>query len=348
MCRIAGWVDFSRDLSHQEQIMNKMTDALIYGEQGDSRHWFSNHVAFGYEKPIAIEPENGHHPIVHQINDCIYALLYNGELYNTEDVRKELFSLGHTFRDHSDTEVILNAYIEWGEGCAERFNGIFAFAIWDENKESLFLARDRIGIKPLFYSIKNNSFLFASEIKSLLAHPMITPTVSRDGLSEIFVMGPARTPGHGIFKDISEIKPGYCMMVDKNGAHTKRYWSLISKPHNESLESTIESVRELVYDAIKRQLVSDVPLGTMLSGGLDSSAITAIATEVYKDPIQTFSVDYTGNDVNFHKNEFQPDPDAPWAKIVSEYIATKHHIHYIDVEQQELSIHEKYFQVSFP
>ena len=188
--------------------------------------------------------------------------------------------------------------------------------------------------KPVaIVSIKNNSFLFASEIKSLLAHPMITPIVSKDGLSEIFVMGPARTPGHGVFKDISEIKPGYCMMVDKNGCHTKRYWSLISKPHNESLESTIESVRELVYDAIKRQLVSDVPLGTMLSGGLDSSAITAIATEVYKDPIQTFSVDYTGNDVNFHKNEFQPDPDAPWAKIVSEYLATKHHIHYIDTPQ---------------
>lgn len=334
MCGIAGWVDFSRDLSHQEQIINKMTDTMISRGPDNSGYWFSKHVALGHRRLIVVEPKGGNQPMFRNRNDNNYVLVYNGELYNTEDLRTELVLLGHTFRDRSDTEVLLVSYMEWGEECVDRFNGIFSFAIWDENKGSLFLARDRIGIKPLFYSIKNNSFLFASEIKALLAHPEITSTISMDGLAEIFVMGPARTPGHGIFKDISEIKPGYCITIDINGCHKKKYWSLISKPHLESLESTIKSVRELVYDAIKRQLVSDVPLCTLLSGGLDSSAITAIATEVYKnegkDPIRTFSVDYTGNDVNFHKNEFQPGPDAPWVKIMSEYLGTRHHIYYID------------------
>lgn len=337
MCGIAGWVDFSQDLSHQKQIMNKITDTLISRGPDDSGYWFSKHVAFGHRRLIVIEPECGHQPMIRGKNDRNYVLVYDGELYNTKELEKELLSLGHIFQDSSDTEVLLNSYIEWGEDCVEKFNGIFAFGIWDVKKEQLFLARDRIGIKPLFYSIKSNSFLFASEIKGLLAHPMIRPSITSEGLSEIFVMGPSRTPGHGVFKDISEIKPGFCMIIDKKGFHTKEYWSLVSNPHYESLENTIETVRELVYDSIKRQLISDVPIGTMLSGGLDSSAITAIATEFYKsegkETLRSFSVDYIGNDVNFHKNEFQPDPDAPWAKYMAEYLATKHHTYYIDTPQ---------------
>ncbi len=170
-------------------------------------------------------------------------------------------------------------------------------------KQKLFLARDRIGVKPLFYCQKGNSFFFASEIKAILAHPMVSAKVNREGLAEIFALGPARTPGHGVFSGVSELKPGYCMRVDRNGISTQQYWSLISHGHEDSFEKTVDMVRELVCDAIKRQLVSDVPLCTLLSGGLDSSAITAIASEVYKnenrEPLQTFSIDYVGNDRNF-------------------------------------------------
>ncbi len=333
MCGIAGWVDFSQDLSHQEQIINKMTDSMISRGRDESNYWFSRHAAFGQRRSMVTNTKEDRQAISFQRNGNDYALAYDGELYNGKELENELFSFGHVFHDSNDRDVLLNSYIQWGKKCVEKFNGIFSFAIWDVNKEQLFLARDRIGIKPLFYSRKNNSFLFASELKGILAHPMIAPSLTREGLSEIFVMGPSRTPGHGIFKDISEIKPGNYMTIDKNGYHTKKYWSLISSPHNESIESTIESVRELVYDAVKRQLVADMPICTMLSGGLDSSAITAIATEVNKDPIQSFSVDYIGNDVNFHKNEFQPDPDSPWAKFVSEYLGTKHHTYYIDTPQ---------------
>lgn len=337
MCGIAGWVDFSTDLSHQEEIINKMTDTLISRGPDDSGYWFSKHVAFGQRKIIDSESKENGQTMVCQRNGGNYVLVHDGELYNGKELKKELLSLGLVFQNNTDTEVLLNAYIQWGEECVNKFNGVFAFAIWDENKEQLFLARDRIGIKPLFYSIKNNSFLFSSEIKGLLAHPMIRPSVTREGLSEIFVMGPARTPGQGVFKDISEIKPGFYMTIDKNGYCTKEYWSFISKPHHESLENTIEAVRELVHDAINRQLLSEVPIGTMLSGGLDSSAITALAAELYKsegkEPLRSFSVDYIGNDVNFHRNEFQPDPDAPWAKLMAEYLSTRHHTYYIDTPQ---------------
>jgi asparagine synthase (glutamine-hydrolysing) len=256
-----------------------------------------------------------------------YVLVYNGELYNTEDIRRVLLAKGYTFDGWSDTEVLLKAYIEWGEYCLSRLNGIFAFAVWDEQNEKLFMARDRIGVKPLFYSQRGSSFLFASEIKAILAHPSVTAKVNREGLAEIFVLGPARTPGHGVFSGIFEVKPGYCMTVDRSGIKTKQYWSLISMTMKTACNEQLTR-RELVYDAVKRQLVSDVPLCTLLSGGLDSSAITAIAAEVYKNEnkerVQTFSIDYAGNEKHFRASQLQPDADAPWIKIVLDYLDTRH------------------------
>lgn len=337
MCGITGWTDFSRDLTQEHNVLNAMTKTLIPRGPDAAGYWFSEHAAFGHRRLVVVDPLGGRQPMIRRVRNNTYVLLYNGELYNTDDIRRELISLGHTFEGWSDTEVLLTSYIAWGKNCLEKFNGIFALAIWDEQKHQVFLARDRIGVKPLFYSRCGSSFLFASEIKALLAHPLVSPTVDREGLAEIFAMGPARTPGHGVFTQISELKPGCWMTVSPQGLHIQRYWSLASLPYLKPFEETVRSVRDLVYDAIKRQLVSDVPLCALLSGGLDSSIITAIAAKVYQEqgmaPLRTFSIDYLGNDKYFRANEYQPNPDAPWVKIVSETFHTRHHSCYLDTPQ---------------
>jgi asparagine synthase (glutamine-hydrolysing) len=337
MCGIAGWTDFSRNLSEEIEVMKAMTNKLLPRGPDAEGYWFSEHAAFGHRRLVVVDPQGGRQPMICRTRNNTYVLVYNGELYNTNEIRQELIAIGHTFAGWSDTEVLLQSYIEWGEKCLQKFNGIFAFAIWDEHKNQLFLARDRIGVKPLFYSQRGGSLLFASEIKALLAHPLVSPTINREGLAEIFVMGPARTPGQGVFAQIAELKPGYSMVVDRHGLQIKQYWSLVSQPHRESFAATVGSVRDLVLDAIKRQLVSDVPLCALLSGGLDSSAITAIAAAVYQkegiESLQTFSVDYVDNEKYFRVNEFQPDSDTPWVKIVSDTFHTRHSSTLIDTPQ---------------
>ena len=243
-----------------------MADKLSNRGPDASGFWFSDEAAFGHRRLVVVDPEGGRQPMMRKKGDDQYVLIYNGELYNTEEIRRDLISKGYLFEGWSDTEVLLNAYIEWGEMCLQRLNGIYAFAVWDNRRKRLFLARDRIGVKPLFYYQKNRTLIFGSEIKAILAHPDVSPKLNQEGLAEIFALGPARTPGHGVFSGISELKPGYCMEADKNGVIVKQYWSLDSHSHEEDFDHTVSSVRDLVYDSVKRQLVSDVPLCTLLSG----------------------------------------------------------------------------------
>lgn len=337
MCGIAGWLDRDRDLSKQQPVMEKMADTLTPRGPDASGIWISTHVALAHRRLVVVDPAGGSQPMTRYRGDKSYVLVYNGELYNTPDLRQELISRGYTFQGHSDTEVLLISYIEWGEKCVERFNGIFAFAIWDVENQSLFLARDRVGVKPLFYATRGTSFIFGSEIKTLLAHPLISPELDQEGLAEILVLGPGRTPGHGVLRGISELKPGYKMVCKDSGTHISPYWTLESKPHEDDLNTTINKVRDLFYDTIQRQLVADVPVCTLLSGGLDSSAITAVAAKEFKksqkEPVHTFSIDYTDNDFHFQPNEFQPNSDAPWVEKVSQFLQTQHHYLNIDTPQ---------------
>lgn len=258
-----------------------------------------------------------------------YVIVYNGELYNTENIRGELTRCGYSFRGYSDTEVLLSAYMEWGAGCLPKLNGIFAFAVWDEARRILFMARDRMGVKPLFYTRKGSSFIFGSELKAILANPLVKPEIDAEGLAEIFALGPARTPGHGVFRGVKELRPGYCLTASENGINVRKYWELESRRHTDDLDTTAENVRWLLRDTVERQLVSDVPVCVLLSGGLDSSAITAFASEVYQKrglpPLDTWSIDYQGNDRHFQSNSYQPDADGPWVKKVSEHFGTVHH-----------------------
>jgi asparagine synthase (glutamine-hydrolysing) len=352
MCGIVGWIDWDQDLRHQQSLIREMTNTLTNRGPDTFGSWNSRYAAFGHRRLIVVDPEGGWQPMIRQFGDRTYVMVYNGELYNTEDLRKELLARGHTFRSHSDTEVLLHSYVEWGKSCVERLNGIFAFAIWDEKEQTLFLARDRLGVKPLFYTQRGSAFLFASEIKALLAHPSVQPEVDAEGLAEILALGPARTPGHGVFRGIAELKPGYCCFHDRNGTRLYQYWELKSEPHTDDFETTVEKVRDLLQDAIVRQLVSDVPVCTLLSGGLDSSTITAFAHQAFlrsgREPLHSYSVDYVDNDIHFRTNQFQPDPDAPWVKRVSEYLGTIHHSIKIDTPELVDSLKTAVFARDLP
>lgn len=329
MCGITGWVDYKRSLEGERDVVTKMAETLAKRGPDDNKVWIKGNVAFGHKRLIVVDPEGGKQPMTCLKDETNYAICYNGELYNTEDIRKELLRRGYTFKGHSDTEVLLASYIEWKEECVDHLNGIYAFAVWDEQKEQVFIARDRLGVKPLFYKYDSGRLLFGSELKAILSHPDVKAEVTLEGLSEIFGLGPSRTPGHGIYAGIKELRPGHAMTFSKNGLCIWRYWNVESKKHEDSFEETVEKTRFLLQDAITRQLVSDVPLCTFLSGGVDSSAITAIAAKEYersgKGQLHTYSIDYEDNDKYFKANAFQPNSDAPFINLMTETFQTTHH-----------------------
>ncbi|MCT1902225.1 asparagine synthase (glutamine-hydrolyzing) [Oceanobacillus sojae] len=329
MCGITGFISWDKRASDEREILEKMTNTLSLRGPDATGYWLDGHVGFGHKRLSIIDLEGGKQPMRKESEHNKYVICYNGELYNTEELRKSLMQRGYTFTTSSDTEVLLTSYMEWKEDCVDHLNGIFAFAIWDEAAEKLFIARDRLGVKPLFYSEKGKTFVYGSEIKALLAHPQVRTNIDRTGLSEIFGLGPSRTPGHGLFKDVDELRAGHAMTVTRAGKKVWRYWNLESKEHKDSLEETAEKVRTLFVDSVERQLVSDVPVSTFLSGGLDSSAITAIAANHYKENVlgalPTFSLDYQGNKNHFQASKFQPSSDQKWIEKMVESFSTDHH-----------------------
>lgn len=339
MCGITGWVDFKRALNQTGDTVLKMTETLSKRGPDDTNIWLSNHAAFGHKRLVVVDPLCGVQPMTRMKGENTYTLCYNGELYNTEDIRKELLAKGYKFQGHSDTEVLLTAYMEWEEECIDRLNGIFAFTIWDEQKQKLFAARDRLGVKPLFYREHNGGLLFGSEQKAILAHPDVKADIGLDGLSEIFGLGPSRTPGHGIFLGINELRPAHAFTFSKNGLKIWRYWNVKSEKHTDTVEETAEKISFLFKDAVTRQLVSDVPICTFLSGGLDSSAITAIASNHFKEEgkgaLHTFSIDYEDNDHFFKANDYQPNSDAHWIEKMTNTFGTIHHS--CVIRQEELA-----------
>ncbi|HEX2938076.1 MAG TPA: asparagine synthase (glutamine-hydrolyzing), partial [Ruminiclostridium sp.] len=327
MCGIAGWIDFENDISSKKEILDNMTKTLKLRGPDSEGEYYSTHVLLGHRRLIVVDPEGGMQPMRKVIDGREYVLIYNGELYNTEDLRKELLKKGFEFDSYSDTEVLLMSYICWGESCVERFNGIFAFAVYDKANECVFLARDPLGVKPVFYSRRGTSFIFGSEIKTLLAHPYVEPVVDREGIAEIFALGPATPPGSGTYKQISEIPPAFCATVTRDGLKIREYWKPFVEDFNETEDAASQHLRELFIDTIRRQLVGDVPLCCFLSGGLDSSAISAVAAAEYKkrgEILTTYSVDYEDNDKYFKASLFQPTSDQYWALEMAKFIGSNH------------------------
>jgi asparagine synthase (glutamine-hydrolysing) len=344
MCGITGWINFNHSIKNEADTLTKMTNTLAKRGPDETNIWSETHAAFGHKRLIVVDPEGGRQPMSKQKDGSIYTICYNGELYNTEDIRKVLHTKGYSFKGHSDTEVLLSAYIEWAEECVNHLNGIYAFAIWDSQKEQLFIGRDRLGVKPLFFKEHKKGLLFASEIKAILAHPEVKTEIDYEGLAEIFGVGPSKSPGSGVFKGIKELRPAHALTFSKNGLKIWRYWNVKSEKHTDSVEETAEKVRYLVTDAVTRQLVSDVPLSTFLSGGLDSSIITAIAAKGFKDQnkgqLHTYSIDYEGNDKYFSSNEFQPDADGKFIQMVTDKFNTKHNNKIITQQQLVNALYE--------
>lgn len=336
MCGICGQISFCKNLEDYTEYFYNMQNRLI--SRGPDQHgeYVSPCAVLMHRRLAVIDVERGRQPMTYAVGGRTYTVCYNGELYNTAEIRNRLESRGYNFFSHSDTEVVLKAYCEYKEKCVELFNGIFAFGIWEHEEKRLFLARDRMGVKPLFYSECESGIVFASEIKALLEHPEIKSEMDIDSLAEIMLIGPGRTPGCGVFRGINEIRPAEYAFCDVNGIKKYKYWDVQAVEHTDSFEQTVEKVRFLVTDSIKRQLVSDVPLATFLSGGLDSSLISSVANEEFKkrgEVLNTFSVDYTDNEKYFKASKFQPNSDPEYIRIMSDYLGGNHHWVVIDTNE---------------
>lgn len=322
MCGIAGFVGLKYDKETAENMIHSM---LHRGPDGRGQY-IGDDFCLLHTRLAIVDIDGGRQPMLFKTKRETYIIIYNGELYNTEEIRLLLKKLGHKFEGYSDTEVVLHAYVQWGEKCVDHFNGIFAFAVWEEKQKRLFLARDRIGVKPLFYTLHDSGIVFASEIKTILQYPTIYPELDAEGVAQIVLLGPGRIPGSGIFKGISELEPGCCGYFYAKRWSWKRYWKLTDREHTDSFDETAESVRWLVTDAIQRQMVSDVPIGTFLSGGLDSSLISAVCNQYITnrgEKLPTFSLDYKNNDRFFVSGKFQPESDNAYIQIMQEYLQSK-------------------------
>ncbi len=323
MCAIAGILNLPADAHLASDLLKTMERrgpdaACVFTDKG---------CMLLHARLAVIDPEGGRQPMSWDRGDESFTIVYNGELYNTQELCRELQALGHIFSGRSDTEVLLHAYAQWKDDCLQKCNGIFAFAVWEHNARRLFLARDRMGVKPLFYSLHKDGLLFASELKTLLAYPTVKPALDARGAAELLMLGPGRTPGSGVFFGIQELEPGCYAYYEDHRFITRRYWRLLDREHSWSFAETAEQVRYLVTDAIKRQMVSDVPLGTFLSGGLDSSLITALCadeTDRQGKRLKTFSVDYVDNDRYFVPTKFQPNSDGHYIQRMQQTVDTEH------------------------
>ncbi len=329
MCGITGFCNYNQDFFSEKErwleILEDMKVSLKKRGPDESGEYLDSNCALGHARLAIIDLKTGKQPITKKDSGRTFSIVYNGELYNMKELREELINEGCSFDTNSDTEIILNGFMKHGVEFVHKLNGIFAFAVWDS--ENLYLVRDRAGIKPLFYSIIDGCFVFGSELKALLAYPGIEPIIDKDGLCEIFAIGPARTPGGGVFKNISEFPPGHFGVFTKAGLFVNKYWDVESKVHTDSYEETIEKTAFLVKDAIKRQMVSDVPICSLLSGGLDSSIVTSVVAAELKEKgevLSTFSFDFEGNDEHFKANSFQPERDRLWVDKMVDYCKTNH------------------------
>lgn len=341
MCGIAGYCNFKVDLKENftfhENTVTQMGQTLRHRGPDDFGSYISEHAAFSHARLAVIDLIGGVQPMKKNYGGKEFCIIYNGELYNTEELKTELRSLHYSFETSSDTEVILVSYMAWGTHCVNKFNGIFSFAIWDGFRKCCFLCRDRFGVKPFFYTIKENCFIFASEIKALLKYPDMKPVLNTYGLCEIFGLGPARSPGCGVYENINEIPPGYSAYVDYSGVRLYPYWTLTAMEHKETYEETVSRTRELLLDSIERQLVSDVPICTLLSGGVDSSIVSSVASHKLKEKNQvldTYSFDYYDNNKYFKPSSFQPSQDRPFVDVMKDYLHSNHT--YLECSSTEL------------
>lgn len=352
MCGFVGIVNLKKKIEDNKDIILRMNQKLSKRGSDECGYYTDSHALLGHRRLIVIDPNGGKQPMSFQYHENEYTIVYNGQIYNAPILRDELQKEGFDFDSHSDTEVLLKAFIFWGEKVVHKLNGIFAFAIWNHTKKELFMARDHLGVKPLYYTVFNEHIIFSSEIKAILEFPGIKASLDKQSICELFGIGPAHTAGTTVFKNIYELKPAHFLIYNENGIYLNQYWKLKSKPHTDSFEKTCETVKYLLEDSIKTQLVSDVPLCTFLSGGLDSSIITLYAANYCKEkhlpPLNTYSVDYVDNDKNFVKTDFQPNSDNYYIELMSKKLDTNHHQIVLDTPELADSLEDAMLARDFP
>ena len=335
MCGIAGVIGFESDMREEMKICEKMQKALLRRGPDQRGIVLTEQAALIHTRLAVIDIQNGRQPMKFTEGGYTFIIVYNGELYNTSEIRREL-EADFEFETNSDTEVVLKSYVKWGADCLERLNGIFAFAVWEEHNKRLFMARDRIGVKPFFYWLGRDKFVFASELGALLEHPEVPRVLDENSVAELLLIAPGRTPGNAVFRDIHELKSGWCGYYSADGLKTWEYWRLRAFELNQTFDDTVENVRELVTDSICRQLISDVPVCTFLSGGLDSSLISSVAASEMKKQgklLDTFSIDYADNEKYFKSSHFQPNSDPEYIRCMADYLGTNHHWVIVDTPE---------------
>lgn len=342
MCGIAGFCDpnalYTEEKEKWNAILNQMNQVQKHRGPDDEGTYLRNGCGLAHVRLSILDLTTGHQPMLRTRQGKSCAIVYNGEIYNMPELKQELIKAGETFETTSDTEVLLAGYLREGPDYVKRLNGVFAFALWDETLNRLMLCRDPIGVKPLFYTKQGETLVFSSELKGLFEFPGIRPEINTESLCEVFALGPAKTPGKGVFRGISELKSGHYLLCDAEGIREKAYWSLKSEPHEDSWEETVEKTAFLVEDAVKHQMLSDIPISTFLSGGVDSSLVTAICAKELKKQgkqLNTFSFDFKDNEIYFQANAFQPSQDRPYVDKMVEFAKTNHY--YLECDNAELA-----------
>jgi asparagine synthase (glutamine-hydrolysing) len=330
LCGISGWVDYERDLGEASarQVLADMTATMACRGPDDEGTYVDTHAALGHRRLAVIDVPGGHQPmtVAQDAGPDTTALVYSGETYNFRELRERLALEGHRFRTNSDTEVVLHAHREWGRrdprDAVRELNGMFAYALWDTATDELVLVRDRLGIKPLYYYPTSDGVLFGSEPKAILANPLAERVVDADGLRR--ALGFVADPHHAVFRGLREVPPGHIVRVSRAGISEQRYWALTDTGHTDDVPTTVRHVRVLLEDIAQRQLIADVPLCTLLSGGLDSSALTALAARSAAGRVRSFAVDFTGYTENFTADDLRGTPDAPYVHEVAQFVGTEH------------------------
>ena len=325
MCGFTGWYKKNHD-KKDKKIIKKMTNTLKYRGPDQKGYFIDKNILLGHRRLSIIDPKNGKQPYTYKG----YTIVYNGEIYNVKDIKEKLKN--YTFETTCDTEVLLKGYIEYKEKILDMIEGIYAFAIYKEDK--IFLARDRVGVKPLFYTLKNNNFIFASEIKAILKNKLISPIINKESLQELLSLSPSRIPGSGVFKNIKELRPGHYMIYKNNKLTIKRYWNVLEENIKDDYITAKNKIEKYLTDSIKRQMISDVDIACLLSGGLDSSIITAVVSK-NRRKLDTYSIDYEDNDKYFKKTNFTVSQDKDYIKLMTNKFKTNHH--YKVITQRKLA-----------
>lgn len=327
MCGIAGWVDFGRDLTREGPVLRTMTESMACRGPDAQGVWLSRRAAIGHRRLAVIDPEGGAQPMTARLDGDV-VLTFSGEIYNFRSLREELRGHGHEFATRSDTEVLLRAYLQWGIDCPQHLNGMFAFAVWDEGSQELFLARDRLGIKPLYYAELPSGLLFGSEPKAVLAHPLFRAELDADGIARLFAQLGTTRPGATVYRGLREVCPATTVRYSAAGPRETRYWQLAARTHTDDPATTVSTVRQLLEEIVEMQSVSDVPLCSLLSGGVDSSALSALAARTQlpdgRGELSSFSVDFAGSRENFVPDRMRPSHDEAFAQQAAEHIHSRH------------------------